>query len=113
MSSPVQRVVYVEVYKHGESSPASYHRLRGAGPVETVKALLRAGLGPVGHYSVGQVGLRRVSAKIKGRRRECDTAGGFVDSYGGFVHSYYFRNADYEQAIESLSAVGFVKLDGI
>ena len=40
-------------------------------------------------------------------------AGGFVDSYGGFVHSYYFRNADYEQAIESLSAVGFVKLDGI
>ena len=73
MSSPVQRLVYyVEVYKHGENSPASFHRLHGADHVETMKALLRAGLGTLNLYRLAQVGLSRVWAKIKWRRRERD-----------------------------------------
>ena len=117
MSSPVQRIVYyVEVYRHGENSPASYHRLRVADHVETVKALFRAGLGPLKYYPAeraGPSGVSRVIAKIRWRRRERNVGGSLVGFYGGYTSDYHFRKADYEQAVESLSAVGFVKLDGI
>ena len=113
---PTRSVVYyVEVYRHGENSPASYHRLRVADHVETVKALFRAGLGSLRSYPAeraGPSGVSRVSAKIRWRRRESNVGGSLVDFYGGYTSSYHYRNGDYDQAIESLSAVGFVNFDG-
>ena len=115
ITSPTQSVVYyVEVYRHGENSPASYYRMRVADHVETVKALFRAGLGSLRSYpaeQAGPSGVSRVSAKIRWRRRERNVGGGLVDSYGGYTSSYHYRNGDYEEAIESLSAVGFVNFD--
>ena len=117
MSSPVKQVVYyVEVYKHGGNSPASYHRLPRADHVETVKALFRAGLGPLRSYPAertGPSGISRVSARIRWRLRDRNVGGGLVYSYGGYARDYHYRNGDYEQCIESLSEVGFVKLDRI
>lgn len=117
MSSPLQSVVYyVGLYKHDEHSPTSYYRLRGADHAETLKALFRAGLGPLSHYPAGRAGpsgVSRVSAKIRWRRRERDLVSRLVEAYGGYTRGYHYRNADYEQAFESLSAVGFVGFDRI
>ena len=114
MSSPAKQIAYyVEIYLPDERSPEFYCRIACADVPDTLKALLRARIGPSYIRLDERAASRRIVSRIKWRRRENDETGGLVDSFGGYNSEYYFRNAEYQQAIESLSAEGFVEFDRV